>query len=336
MDSRDIVLVLRHHGLGDLMTAQPALRALRQAYSNHRLVTTCPSWLSDLAARLECADDIIHDRRHESTIGPTNHQAADPEILARASALQGRVDRIVSLRTPGPELPPLIAALTPRYVLSYRHPLLPQTSTAPELDFADPIQTRWARLLSQWNIRPNPEDLFLRAPVPLDPGAPVILHTGAGSPARLWPEDRWAEVARWLAAAGWRISLTGTERERARISAIAKLADLGEQSIMAGETTACELLNRVAGAACVVSVDSGVAHLATAMRTRAVTLFGPVSPACWGPPEHCTEHITLWTGQEHDPYDEATDPGLLELWPRDVILALRQVLSLAEPASHAV
>lgn len=336
MDDRDILLVIRHHGLGDLMTAQPALRALRRAYPNHWLVTTCPSWLKDLARRLECADEFIQDQPHKGTIGPTNHQAADPDILAKVSVLKGRVDRLISLRTPGPELLPLIDAVAPKHVLSYHYPLLPQAQNSPELDFADPIHIRWARLLNRWDVHPNPKELFLRELQPLNQSAPVIIHTGAGSPARLWPEDRWAEVIQWLAGDGWGVLLTGTERERARITRIAELAQLSEQCIAAGETTACGMLDLVAGAACVVSVDSGIAHLATALRTRAVTLFGPVSPACWGPPAQCTEHMTLWTGQKNNPYGETTDEGLLQIWPQDVTEALRQALSFIRSESHAV
>jgi hypothetical protein len=50
-------------------------------------------------------------------------------------------------------------------------------------------------------------------------------------------------------------------------------------------------------------------------------LFGPVSPAEWGPPPG-SPHLTLWSGRLGDPHRDEPDPGLLEIEPRAVIAAL--------------
>ncbi len=333
MGRKGAILVLRHNGLGDLMTGIPAMRALRRTYPTQKIIMTCPSWLKDLAGYLNLCDLILSDRSNPDTIGPTDHRAADSNVLASVLELKERVELIVSLRTPGHELLPLLRALRPSQILSYRHPAIPETSSAPFLDFADHIFSRWARLLGLLGIDLDANDLFLRTPRPLDRNAPVILHAGAGSPARLWPQDRWTEVARKVQAMGWKLQLTGTLRERDRALTIANQAGVDVTSVSLN-TTACDLLHRVAAAGLVLSVDSGVAHLATATRTSAVTLFGPVSPGCWGPPKTCTEHITIWKGQEHNPYGETIDPGLEAITTKDVVNAFAKATSQNQNANH--
>ncbi|CAM5264480.1 hypothetical protein SAVIM40S_07779 [Streptomyces avidinii] len=53
----------------------------------------------------------------------------------------------------------------------------------------------------------------------------------------------------------------------------------------------------MAGARCVLVGDTGLAHLATALGTRSVVLFGPVAPRLWGPPAHA-KHRVLWCPRE--------------------------------------
>ncbi|MDP9383785.1 MAG: glycosyltransferase family 9 protein, partial [Actinomycetota bacterium] len=77
----------------------------------------------------------------------------------------------------------------------------------------------------------------------------------------------------------------------------------------------------VAGAARVVSGDTGVSHLATAVGTASVTLFGPVPPQEWGPPA-LDRHVALWAGRRGDPHAGEPDPGLLELGLPEVERAL--------------
>ena len=78
----------------------------------------------------------------------------------------------------------------------------------------------------------------------------------------------------------------------------------------------------VAVAGRLVSGDTGIAHLATALRTPSVVLFGPTSPAEWGPPRDRPWHHVLWAGRTGDPHGTRPDPGLLEIGVGDVLAAL--------------
>ncbi|MFD8228017.1 glycosyltransferase family 9 protein [Streptomyces massasporeus] len=107
------------------------------------------------------------------------------------------------------------------------------------------------------------------------PGTYVVLHPGASVPARAWSPGRCAEAARELAAAGHRVVVTGGAGESDLTAYVAgsHALDLG------GRTGASELGGVLAGAAVVVTGNTGPAHLAAAVGTPVVSLFAPVVPA---------------------------------------------------------
>lgn len=324
-----LILVLRHHGLGDLVTAQPALRALRKAFPEHRLVCTCPSWLLPLAECFGTADQFISEivsgsSRANATVDPTCHQQVDVALLANVLAEAGEVDVIISLRTPGPELPPVVDVLAPRLLVSYRTDLIGATANFPTLDFTDHILVRWQRLLSTIDILPCDEDMYRELAVPESCRRFTIIHIGAGSPSRLWPLARWVEVTDHLHQAGHQIALTGSRSEEPLIAELARRVGLPAHCDCS-DTDIQALAQLVAGARLVVSTDTGVAHLATAFRRPAVTLFGPVPPAWWGPPPGNPQHRTLWAGKTGDTYGSEADLGLLELTVGDVLCAIDEL-----------
>jgi heptosyltransferase-1 len=116
----------------------------------------------------------------------------------------------------------------------------------------------------------------------LGPGAaPVILNPGAGWPSKLWPEDRFAAVAARLADDHRRrvIVVWGGERERSMAERIVAAG----RAILAPQTSLQELGELCRLAALVISSDTGPLHLAAAVGTPCVGLFGPVPATRNGP-----------------------------------------------------
>jgi len=99
-----------------------------------------------------------------------------------------------------------------------------------------------------------------RIPVPEVPRTRVVVHPFSGSLRKNWPLDRFETVARELNAE-WAVAPDGSER-------FSNLYDL-----------ACWL----AGARVFIGNDSGVTHLASAVETPVVALFGPTDPKVWAP-----------------------------------------------------
>jgi ADP-heptose:LPS heptosyltransferase len=108
----------------------------------------------------------------------------------------------------------------------------------------------------------------------------VVLHPGTSVTARAWPPQRCAEAVQALAAAGYRVLVTGGRSERALTAFVAGAhgEDLG------GRTTFAELARLLAGASVAVVGNTGPAHLAAAVGTPVVSLFAPTVPAsAWAP-----------------------------------------------------
>jgi ADP-heptose:LPS heptosyltransferase len=109
------------------------------------------------------------------------------------------------------------------------------------------------------------------------------------------------------------VLITGARNEAALAAGVAELAGLPPSAILAGRTGPLELVGIMAGAARLVAGDTGIAHLATALGTPSVILFGPTDPARWGPPpERADRHRALWAGRVGDPRATRPDPGLLK------------------------
>ncbi len=122
-------------------------------------------------------------------------------------------------------------------------------------------------------------DYGLKASVSNVSGYIVLLH-GTTWASKLWPEYYWVELAQMADAAGYGIHLPwGSDEERRRAERIIAAAGCGQLLPQLGLS---QLRDELGGAAGVVGVDSGLAHLAAALSTPAVTLYGPTKTGLTG------------------------------------------------------
>lgn len=115
-----------------------------------------------------------------------------------------------------------------------------------------------------------------------DGGPLAVLHPGANWDHKRWPAERFAQLGNRLAEAGARIVVTGSPDDISLAAAVAG----GMQrpaAVLAGRTTLRQLAACLEQAALVVSNDTGVLHVAAALRRPLVGLYGPTSPALTGP-----------------------------------------------------
>jgi ADP-heptose:LPS heptosyltransferase len=291
-------LVLRALGLGDLLVAVPALRGLRRALPGHRILLAAPASLTPLAVLTGAVDELL----------PT--AGLDDPLPVRAPALA------VNLHGRGPQSTALLAATRPGLLWTHG-------GSGPRWNEQRHEVRRWCDLVGAYGVPADPADLRLAlpgAPSPA-PGA-VVVHPGAAYPSRRWPVERFARVAAGLAADGERVVVTGGPAERDLAAAVAGAAGLPASAVVAGDTDLASLAALVASARLVVCGDTGVGHLATAYRTPSVLLFGPVTPARWGPLSG--PHTVLWKGDGGgDPHGGEPDPALLALSAEDVLAAAR-------------
>lgn len=307
MAVRATALVLRALGLGDLLTAVPALRGLRRHFPEHRLVLAAPRALEQLLPLLPEVDAL--------------HRTPG---LREFSWSDGAPEVAVNLHGSGPESVSALCGTGPRRLLTHRHPAFPGLAGPEWRSDLHEVQ-RWCRLLEHHGIAADPTDLRLAPPSEeFAPGA-VVVHPGASHGARCWPVERFAAVARRSADTGNPVVVTGSADERVLAQRVAELGGLPPDAVLAGTTGLWQLACLVAGAKLVVCGDTGIAHLATAFRTPSVVLFGPVSPALWGPPDD-DRHVALWHGRSGDTFAAEPDAGLLALSAGRVIEAVEGLL----------
>ena len=304
------LLVLRALGLGDLLTAVPALRALRDAHRLHRITLAAPKALEPLARLSGAVDEVVD----AAALAPLPEGAAGADVAVN---LHGR----------GPESHRILAEARPGRLIAFRHRAVPETRHAPEWNAGEHEVRRWCRRLAESGVPSDPGRLELEPPARPAPEAArgaTLVHPGAASGSRRWPAERFAAVVRSELAAARRVAITGSPAEVALGRSVAEGAGLSGAAVLAGRTDLTDLVAAVAAASRVVCGDTGVAHLATALGTPSVVLFGPTSPAEWGPlPD--PRHRVLWAGGTGDPHASGPDPGLLEIGVGDVLGELERL-----------
>jgi heptosyltransferase-2 len=108
----------------------------------------------------------------------------------------------------------------------------------------------------------------------------VALCPGAAGAGKRWPVESFAELARRLSARGVEVWVLGGPDEKA------SAAQISNGGTAARDFTDSDLRTAVfalAAANAAVANDSGLLHVAAALGTPAVGLYGPTSPALWAP-----------------------------------------------------
>jgi heptosyltransferase-2 len=115
-----------------------------------------------------------------------------------------------------------------------------------------------------------------------DDGRPAVAFApGAVGPSKRWPVAAFAELARALTAEGLAIWVLGSVAERPLAETIVRAAGPAARDLTSPDLRNAILALRLAAAA--VSNDSGLVHVAAAIGTPTVGIFGPTSPWHWAP-----------------------------------------------------
>jgi heptosyltransferase-3 len=122
----------------------------------------------------------------------------------------------------------------------------------------------------------------------LERGSFVQCHPGSRWLFKCWPAERTAEFIERIVERGHRVVITGAPdaRERALVDAIvAALSPAARERVVdiVGELALGDLAALTARARAFVGVDSAPMHIAAAVGTPVVALFGPSGELEWGP-----------------------------------------------------
>jgi heptosyltransferase-1 len=158
----------------------------------------------------------------------------------------------------------------------------------------------------------------------------VILNPGAGWGAKMWPAERYGQVAKELAKDGL-LSLINYGPREEELAVAVEAAGAGAARRMSCSIS--ELISLTRRALLFVGGDTGPMHLAAALKIPVVAIFGPTNPARNGP--FGTRSIVLRNAISQTDHTRHREPeqGLLEITVDEVASAARRLLRdrIAEP-----
>ncbi|MCB0215247.1 MAG: glycosyltransferase family 9 protein [Chloroflexi bacterium] len=320
------LLILRPDHLGDLLFVGPALDRLRAARPDLAPTLLVGPWSEAVARRLPGAAAVEtlafpwFDRQPKGA--PWR-----PYIrLARAARrLSGRFDAALVLRDDDRWSAWLCALAGIPLRLGHDHPDLrpflshrleaahsPPHAAAANLSLIEALLAGpgepGRRLPSPgpetWPLgfRIDPADRAradaLLAEIGLKPGVPggapgpLAVHPGAGAPIKRWRSGAWAELLEALTTPGEALVLTGGPDEAPLTAGLARLLERPVLDL-AGRTDLGTLAAVYARCRLVLGPDSGPLHLAVAVGTPSLHLYGPADAARFGPWGDAERHLAL-------------------------------------------
>lgn len=274
------ILIVKPSSLGDVVHALPTVARIRRRFPAAHIAWLINENLTSLLSHCPLINELIPFPRHDA--------AKLPALLQRLRAR--RFDLVVDLQ--GLLRSGLFTAVTgaPRRIglsdaregsrLFYN-----EIVTVPRCHAVD----RYLRAATHLGCEPGPVEFPLGLPQSstLNPRPFIAVNPSARWPTKLWGETRFAELIRQLPPE--RVVLTGSADEAPMIERIAQ----GRRSL-AGKTDLFELAELYSQCAVVITNDTGPMHIAVAVGTPVVAIFGPTEPALTGP--YGARHIVLRAG----------------------------------------
>jgi heptosyltransferase-2 len=267
------ILLIRYSALGDVVLATGLVAPLRAKYPGVRV-----EWLTD-AAYAPLLEGVVERVVPVVRRDPLSRAAALLDVRGRfdlAIDLQNKLWSIRVARAAAPERKRFVRrtawealkSLVGRDVIFDDVSASTLYARAAEVDAAGPLT-----LVVAAEARARAAALM--------PGGPwVALAPGAAWETKRWPAERYGAVGKALQARGFRVALLGGPMDEPLLApmraACTPDADFTKETL----TVLAAALER---SALLIGNDSGLVHVAQAVGSRALALFGPTSVRRWGP-----------------------------------------------------
>ena len=292
-------LITRLSAIGDCILTMPVAAELRRTYPDSLIVWVVQGAGAQLLVDHPDLDQVIKVPRgwlkSPHAIWKLRDQlrqynfdyVIDPQSLTKSSAagwLSGASRRIGFSEPQGRELAPLLAnhhvrRTADHVVDAYLQLLKPLGIHHPQVRFHVPRSAEAIKMVDTFldQVQPGPEF--------------IVINPGAGWDSKLWPARRYGLLARELGRQHGIHSIVAWAGDRER----SWTAEIVEQSaghaVAAPDTTLPQLAALLRRATMFVGSDTGPLHLAAAVGTTCVSMYGPTRPSDCGP--YGQQHIAL-------------------------------------------
>jgi heptosyltransferase II len=272
------VLAVRFSSIGDILLTTPLLRAIRQRHPGSRITVLTKQAFAPLLSHNPYINEVM----------ALEHGGSLRSLAAelRSRGFTHHLDLHGSLRSLA-----LRILLPGRWRTYPKHRIARALLIGTKRDFyrdRRPVPERYFSAAKDLDVAPDggPPDLFLSPEAEgevaawlknsgLAPERPIAaIAPGAAHATKRWPLHHWRELAARLRADGFNVVVVGGQDDRALGLEIAGPEE-PHLTNAAGEFGLQATAALLRSAEVVVSGDTGVMHMATAVRVPAVALFGP-------------------------------------------------------------
>lgn len=277
----DVIGLLVFGAIGDTILASAVVQDIRVAFPHSKIVGFVSLANAGAAELVEGFEEIV--------VVPITRPLTALRLIRRY-----RMDVVIDFG-PWPRISALIAALArTQYAIGFktegqfRHAAFDDAaehaSTKHEIDNYRALVSRLG--VSSRSMPRLRSDLLAECSSPITLPY-IVFHpwaSGYRSELREWSTDNWVALARAVLLSGYRVTITGGPADATRAQELAGL--VGQSSgicITAGRAKLRETTIVLANAAAVVSVNTGVMHLAALLNKPMLALHGPTDPRRWGP-----------------------------------------------------
>jgi heptosyltransferase-2 len=291
------ILIRGTNWVGDAIMSLPAIRAVRRRFPRACIALLGRPWAADLYARESAIDEVIsyawrpgwRDLRgkwrlarglEEFDVAILFQNAFEAAVMARVARIPVRVGYARDAR--GPLLTnaipvPRRGEIAPHERYYYLE-LLRRAGILESLPDVEEIRLEGRDAATLEGSRRFREAGLTGNVIGISPGAAF------GGAKRWLPERFAATAARLSEETGAAVALFGATAEREVCETIAALIQSRQPVVnFAGRTTLREFIDYAAACRLFLSNDSGAMHIAAALGTPSVTIFGSTDPTTTGP-----------------------------------------------------
>jgi ADP-heptose:LPS heptosyltransferase len=290
------IIIVRALHLGDLLCAVPAFRALRHFYPRAEIALVGLDWAQGFVGRYSHYLDRFW--RFPGYPGMLEKEVDPKKTLDFLKAVQREnYDLAIQMHGDGLASSPFTLLLGAKVTLGYYR----QGFANPGLDFALPSSQEDSEILRNLKLlrrigiescetsvdfpltkEDEKELLALEKEFKFPSGKALVgIHPGARAASRRWSPANFAQLADQLAERyDAQLIITGSKEEAAMVNQVSSYMKKSAINL-AGRTSLGALAALIAKLSLFVGNDTGPAHLAYALGTKSVTIFGDSDPRRW-------------------------------------------------------
>jgi ADP-heptose:LPS heptosyltransferase len=336
------IAIFRALYLGDMMCIIPTVRAIRKAYPHAEITLIGLPWQTQFVKRFsKYFNEFIE---FPGWPGLPEQEPKEEKIASFLTEVQSKqFDIIFQMQGNGMPTNEMCMRWGGKSIVGLRRTDVEVENAAlfPPSDDTDHEVLRFLKLLRPLGIPQDGEELefpffeseveeFKRVRMQLALGESpyVCIHPGARDPKRRWPTENFAYVANRLHEQGLKIVITGSAQEADLMAALEEKLPHGSVNIIKelGDVDLGTLACIIKNGSLLVSNDTGVSHLASALRTPSVIIFSQYSlMERWAPLDPAL-HQVVSSEKAKDPADVFTiAQDLLQTLKHKTLLFLDQV-----------